>query len=183
LTFPVKAHKIIAWGFQTQFESLRHWFREASLLPNHYASTVSMNETAMRRRVLALRMGSFRQGSTARHVAISAFALYALLLEAFLAVSAPAAAFAYQGEIGGVTCTLDGSGSGIPGGNPVQHHGLCCILACAAASCAYVGTSSAIAAFLLERVASPIRFVLVQGLPARPPLKHYFAARGPPANI
>jgi hypothetical protein len=128
-------------------------------------------------------MGSFRQGSTARHVAISAFALYALLLEAFLAVAAPAAAFAYQGAISGVTCTLDGSGSGIPGGNPVQHHGLCCILACAAASCAYVGTSSAIAAFLPERVASPIRFVLVQGLPARPPLKHYFAARGPPANI
>ena len=47
MTFPVKAHKIIAWGFQTQFESLRHWFREASLLHNHYASTVSMNETAI----------------------------------------------------------------------------------------------------------------------------------------
>ena len=75
-----------------------------------------------------------------------------------------------RAKLAGVTCTLDGSGSGIPGGNPVQHHGLCCILACAAASCAYVGTSSAIAAFLPERDASPIRFVLVQELPARPPL-------------
>ena len=71
----------------------------------------SSNSSLSVRRVLALRMGSFHQGSTARHVAISAFALYALLLEAFLAASAPAPAFAYQGEISGVTCTLDGSGS------------------------------------------------------------------------
>ncbi|MGO9236956.1 MAG: hypothetical protein ACLP4V_23845 [Methylocella sp.] len=127
-------------------------------------------------------MGSFRQGSIARRAALSAFALYALLLQAFLAASAPAPAFAFPGEISSVTCTLDGSGSGTPGGHPVQHHGLCCILACAAACCAYVGTASPIAAFP-ERVASPIQFTLAQGLPARPLLKHYFAARGPPANI
>jgi hypothetical protein len=41
-------------------------------------------------------MGRFRQGSIARRVAISAFALYALLLQGFLAASAPAAAFAFR---------------------------------------------------------------------------------------
>ncbi|HUZ91959.1 MAG TPA: hypothetical protein VMU78_08675 [Methylocella sp.] len=129
-------------------------------------------------------MGSFRQGSIAKRAALSVFALYALLVQAFLlAASSPAPSLAPAGEIGSFTCTLDGSGSGIPGGNPVHHHGLCCIRACAAASCAYVGTPAAIAAFLPERVASPVRFVVVQGLPARPPLKHYFAARGPPAYI
>ena len=126
-------------------------------------------------------MGSFHQGSTARHVAISAFALYALLLEAFLAASAPAPAFAYQGEISRVTCTLmvlapEFRAEILSSTMDFAAYWL------AAASCAYVGTSSAIAAFLPERVASPIRFVLVQGLPARPPL-HYFAARGPLANI
>jgi hypothetical protein len=127
-------------------------------------------------------MGSFRQKSVARRVALSAFALYALLLQAFLAASASAPAFAFPGGINGANCSLDGSGSGTPSGDPAQHHGLCCVLACAAAGCAYVGTASAIAGFP-ERVASPILFALAQGLPARPPLKHFFAARGPPAII
>jgi hypothetical protein len=46
-------------------------------------------------------MGRFRQGSLARRVAISAFALYALLLQGFLAASTPAAAFAFEG---GISC-------------------------------------------------------------------------------
>jgi hypothetical protein len=127
-------------------------------------------------------MGSFRQESIARRVALSAFALYALLLQAFLAASAPSHAFALPGASGGVTCSLDGSAPGIPGGIPVQHHGLCCILACAAATGAYLGTASAIAAFP-ERAAALIVYALPQRVPARPPLKHYFAARGPPSSI
>jgi hypothetical protein len=127
-------------------------------------------------------MGSFRQGSIARRAALSAFALYALLLQAFLAASAPAPAFAFPDGISGVSCALDESGSGTPGGGHIQHHGLCCILACAAAACAYAGTASSIAAFP-ERAASPIAYALALGLPARPPLKHNFAARAPPANL
>jgi hypothetical protein len=127
-------------------------------------------------------MGSYRQQSRASRIAVSAFAFYALLLQAFLAASAPAHSLDFPGGISTVTCTLDGSGSGTPGGNPVDHHGLCCILACAAAGCPYVGAASPITGFP-DRVASPIRFTLAQQLPARPPLKHYFAARGPPANI
>jgi hypothetical protein len=124
-------------------------------------------------------MGSFRQGSIARRIAISAFALYALLLQGFLAASAPAAAFAFPG---GISCTQDGSGSGTSGGDPVRHHGLCCFLACAAASCGFVATPSAVSVFP-ACVASAIHFAPAPGLAARAPLKYYFAARGPPANL
>ena len=127
----------------------------------------------------ALGMGSFRQGSMAKRVAISAFALYALLLQGFLAASAPAEAFAFPG---GVTCTLDGTGSGSSGGDPVRHHGLCCVLACAAAACGYVATASAAPVFS-ARVASAVRYAPELGLAARAPHKYYFAARGPPANF
>ncbi|MGQ0446176.1 MAG: hypothetical protein ACT4O2_13880 [Beijerinckiaceae bacterium] len=131
-------------------------------------------------RVQALTMGRFRQGSIARRAAISALALYALLLQGFLAASAPAAAFAFPG---GVTCAQDGSGSGAPGSDPVHHHkGLCCILACAAAACAYVATASAVPVFS-ARAASTIDFPPVPGLAARAPHKYYFGARGPPKDL
>jgi len=129
-------------------------------------------------------MGNFSQKSIAMRAAIGAFVLYALLLQGFLATSAPASSLAFPDGFSGITCSLDSAGSGSSGGVPVRHHhhGLCCILACAATACAYVGTASVIAGFP-ERVAVLIRFVLAQGLPARPPLKHYFAARGPPDLI
>lgn len=127
-------------------------------------------------------MGSLRQGSLAKRLALSAFAVYALLLQAFLAAVAPADAFAFPGDPFGVTCSLDGSNSGAPGKGSVHHHGLCCILVCAAAACAYVGTVSATAAFP-ARAPSRIVYALTRALPTRPPLKHYFVARGPPAAI
>jgi hypothetical protein len=121
-------------------------------------------------------MGRF-QGSIATRAAVSAFALYALLLHGFLAASAPAAAFAFPG---GISCAQDGSGSGT--GDPVRHHGLCCILGCAAAACAHVATASAVPVFS-ARVASTIHFAPVPGLAARAPHKYYFAARGPPKDL
>jgi hypothetical protein len=125
-------------------------------------------------------MGRFRKGSIARRAAIGAFAVYALLVQGFLAASAPTAAFAFPG---GISCAQDGSGSGTPGGDPVHHHhGLCCILGCAAAACAYVATASAIPAFP-ARAASAIHFAPVPGLAARAPIKYYFAARGPPKDL
>src|ERR1700730_9397493 len=124
-------------------------------------------------------MRRFRQGSIARRFAISAFALYALLLQGFLAASAPATAVALPG---GVTCVQYGSGSGTPDGDPVRHHGLCCILACAAAACGYAGTASAGPVFP-ALVASAIDFAPAPGLAARPPIKYYFAARGPPEDF
>ncbi|MGH6812579.1 MAG: hypothetical protein ACREDM_09610 [Methylocella sp.] len=124
-------------------------------------------------------MGRFRQGSLTTRVAITAFALYALLLHGFLAASEPAFGFNFPS---GINCAQDGSGSGTSGGHPVRHHGLCCILACAAAACATVATPSAIAVFP-KVVASPIVFAPAPVLSTRPPAKYYFAARGPPDNI
>jgi hypothetical protein len=115
----------------------------------------------------------------ARCAAIGAFSVYALLLQGFLAASAPAAVFAFPG---GISCAQDGSASGTSGGDPVRHHGLCCILGCAAAACANVATASAVPAFP-ARVASAIHFAPAPGLAERAPLKYYFAARGPPANL
>ncbi|HUI21378.1 MAG TPA: hypothetical protein VLZ74_10080 [Methylocella sp.] len=127
-------------------------------------------------------MGSHRQGSVAWRVAFSAFALYALLLQAFLAASAPAHASDFPGGVSAVNCSVGGYGSGTPGGDPVPHHGLCCILGCAAAACAYVAIPSPASAFP-ERVASPVVYARTPVFAGRTPLKHYFAARGPPAFI
>ena len=124
-------------------------------------------------------MQRFRRWSIARRAAIGAFALYALLLQGFLAASAPAATFAFPG---GVSCVQDGSGSGTPGGDLVLHHGLCCILVCAAAACGYAGTASAVPGFP-ARVALTIDFAPALGLAARAPHKYYFAARGPPKDL
>ena len=124
-------------------------------------------------------MGRFRQGSLARRVAISAIALYALLLQGFLAASAPAAALDFPG---GISCAIDGSNSGTPGGDPARHHGLCCILACAAVGGAYVASVSTLT-FFVPRVASAFEFAPAPGLSARPPLKYYFTARGPPISL
>ena len=124
-------------------------------------------------------MGSFRQGSVARRIAINAIALYALLLQGFLAASVPAAALDFPG---GISCALDGANPGIPGGDPARHHGLCCILACAAAGCAYVASASTLVAFS-PRVASAFNFAPETGLSARSPLKYYFTARGPPISL
>ncbi|MCI0468401.1 MAG: hypothetical protein L0Y57_15595 [Beijerinckiaceae bacterium] len=127
-------------------------------------------------------MGGIRQASIAKRAAVAAFALYALLLQGFLAASAPAGTFAFPGGTGGIECTLDGAATGIPGGDAAHHHGLCCILACAAACCAYTGTAAAVAAFP-EREGAKIDFAPVSSLAARPALKYFFAARGPPLEL
>jgi hypothetical protein len=124
-------------------------------------------------------MGSFRKESVAKRIAISAIAFYALLLQGFLAASAPAVALDFPG---GISCSLDGSNSGTPGGDPARHHGLCCILACAAASCAYGASASTLAVFP-PRVASALDFAPALWLSARPPLKYNFTARGPPISL
>jgi hypothetical protein len=129
-----------------------------------------------------VQISSSRQGSFARRVAISTFALYALLFQAFLVASVQAPAFSFPGGISDVDCTLAATGAGLPGNHPVRNHGLCCVLACAAAACAYVGPAAAVVAFS-ARFASTIDFAPLAGLAARPPIKYYFAARGPPEDL
>jgi hypothetical protein len=125
-------------------------------------------------------MGRLRQGSRARRAAIGVAALYALLLHALLAALAPAASFAFPGGIETYNCSQDGTGSDGPGGHSSHHHGLCCILICACAACPYVGTASPAGVF--GSVAEGARFVFapLQIRAARPPVKFFFAARGPP---
>ncbi|MCI0600995.1 MAG: hypothetical protein L0Y60_16040 [Beijerinckiaceae bacterium] len=120
--------------------------------------------------------------SVVKRAAVTAFALYALLLQGFLAASAPPASFAFPGGISAVDCTLEGADSGVPGKNVAHHHGLCCILACAAAACAYIGTASAAIAFPV-REGTKIDVPPVQVLTNRPPLRYFFAARGPPLDL
>ncbi len=128
-------------------------------------------------------MGGLRRGSFAKRAAIGVFALYALLLQAFLASSTPAVAVSFPGGIDSYNCTQEGTGSGVPGEHSSFHHGLCCILACAAAACAYVGTASCFVAFPAIAEGSKIAFALLPSLATRPPLKFFFAARGPPQDL
>jgi hypothetical protein len=114
-----------------------------------------------------------------RRAAITAFALYALLLQGFLTASAPAFGFTFAG---GISCAQDGSGFGSSDGNLVRHHGLCCIPACAAAACGYVAAPSSAPVFS-ARVATAIPFATAPVLSARSPAKYYFAALGPPENL
>ncbi|MGI8568535.1 MAG: hypothetical protein ACR2KT_05450 [Methylocella sp.] len=78
-------------------------------------------------------MERFRQRPGVKRVAVGMIALFALLLQGFFI--APAAAF---DPLGGITCAQDGSRSGTPAGEH-HHHGLCCILGCAACGIAAIG--------------------------------------------
>jgi hypothetical protein len=125
-------------------------------------------------------MGGLRRGSFAKRAAVSVLALYALLLQAFLASTTSAAAFSFPGGIDAYNCSQDGTGSGVPGERPPHHHGLCCILACTAAACAYVGTASSFAVFPAVAEGAKICFRAA----AEPRNKaFFFAARGPPQDL
>jgi len=123
-------------------------------------------------------MGRFRQGSVAKRVTLSVIVLYALLLQAFLAAAGPVAAF---DPSTGITCSEDGSPVGAPSGGDHHHTGLCCILACAACACAYIATVVGVAVFPTRASSSHV-WDLALILAAHPPLKFYFAARGPPQS-
>jgi hypothetical protein len=122
-------------------------------------------------------MGRFRQGSIAKRLAIGVVAIYALLLQAFLAASAPAVAFSEE-----TNCSFNSSTPGTPGSDAAGHHCPCCTLACAAACCAYTGTASALIVFPW-RAASPIEFAPAPVRATRSFLKYHFAARGPPQHL
>jgi hypothetical protein len=124
-------------------------------------------------------MGRSRQGSVASRVTISVIALYALLLQAIFASAGPVAAF---DPSAGVACSEDGSQSGGPSGEHHHHAGLCCILACAACGCAYIATASTIAVFP-ARAGVSFNWDQAPAIAARPPLKFFFGARGPPQDI
>ena len=123
-------------------------------------------------------MDGLRQGSSAKRVAVSVIALYALLLQAFVAAAAPVAAF----DPFDITCSQDATQSGAPGGENRHHHGLCCVVACVACGCAFIAAASGVAFFPVRKT-SAIDFALTPAVTTQRPLKFYLAARGPPPGF
>ncbi len=124
-------------------------------------------------------MGWTRQSTVAKRAAISVIALYALLLQAIFASAGSAAPF---DPSAGMTCSDNGSQSSAPGGGRHHQAGLCCIVACAACGCAYVAPAFGLAVFP-ARAAAPFLWDQPRAVAGRPPLKFYFAARGPPQDL
>jgi hypothetical protein len=121
-------------------------------------------------------MDGFRQGLLAKRIAVSAIALYALLLQAFAAAATPPAAFNFSARI---ACSEYGSRPEAPGDERGHRHGLCYILGCAACNFAHVATASAVAIFPACMV-SAIVWPATSATATWSPLKFYFGARGPP---
>jgi hypothetical protein len=118
-------------------------------------------------------MGTFRQGSLARRLAVGLIAIDVFLFQAF---APTAAALAHHGA---VTCEmhLQGQGSGkIP---PTHHHGTCCIVGCVTCCAAYV---AAVAGFAenLARQPALVGFSETPSFASPALLEIYFSARGPP---
>ncbi|HXW72083.1 MAG TPA: hypothetical protein VEK34_11670 [Methylocella sp.] len=120
--------------------------------------------------------------SAFKRAALSAVTLLAFILQGFLATSVALHATS-SGGITTVECSIDGSRTGGSGDKNGKDHGLCCILACAAAAGAAFTSPSGTAAAFPHRLASSVQYRIGQALPSHQPLKHPFAARGPPALI
>jgi hypothetical protein len=118
-------------------------------------------------------------GAFAKRLAIGAVALYALLLQAFLAAAAPAAAL---GLSGGVICAPGASLPEAPAKQDHRRHHACCLAVCAAAACACVTLASA-APGLLDRSASLIVFAPRLSFSAAPRFAFPSVARGPPPRL
>jgi hypothetical protein len=120
-------------------------------------------------------MERLRKGSITKRIAISVIALYALLLQGMFAPSAAAV-----GSLSQITCAQNGSGSQAPGGE--HHHGLCCILACAASGSVFVVATAGIVVFLLRALAR-LDYAQPPTAVARASAQFYLPARGPPQAL
>jgi hypothetical protein len=111
-----------------------------------------------------------------QRILIGMLALYAVMLQAFVVSALPVAVF---DSFGGIVCLQDVGTPNPPGNDRHRHHGVCCILACAAFSFAAAVAASGLAVFP-ELLVSLIVFGMGKAWSVRSPLKFYFAARGPP---
>jgi hypothetical protein len=111
-----------------------------------------------------------------QRILVGMLALYAVMLQAFVVSALPVAVF---DSFGGIVCLQDVSAPNTPENDLHRHHGVCCILACAAFSFAAAVAASGLVVFPELLVASFV-FGKEQAWRVRSPLKFYFAARGPP---
>jgi hypothetical protein len=122
-------------------------------------------------------MDSLRHNSGPRRIAIGMIAVYALFLQGFFAAATHGTATELAG---GPIC------SQAPAGTPAtnrggHHHGLCCVLACAACGCAYL-SSDASSSVIPDCFASPVAWLSSQLQARCQPLSFRLGARGPPQN-
>ncbi len=103
-------------------------------------------------------------------------ALYAVMLQAFVVSALPVAVV---DSFGGIVCLQEIGVPGAPANDLHRHHGVCCILACAAFSFAAAVAASGLVVFP-DLLVSSFVFGKEQARSVRSPLKFYFAARGPP---
>ena len=115
------------------------------------------------------------KGSIATRAAISVIALFALLLQGLLA--APAAV-----AHGGVICSQSKAGPQTPDGDQHRHHGLCCIVACAASASIFVAAAAGVV-FFAPRVASRLEFASASVASTRAAAQFYLPPRGPPQAL
>jgi hypothetical protein len=118
-----------------------------------------------------------RRGSVAARVAIGAMLVFALLLQGLLL--SPAAA---SNAVGGIICAQRGTGSDAPDRDTHRHHGLCCILACAASGGIFVAATAGIV-FFPPRAISTLEFASATFAQARSPAQFYSSPRGPPQAL
>ncbi len=117
------------------------------------------------------------KGPVARRVAISVIALFAFLLQGLLA--APAAAVDAHG---GVICAQSKVGPQTPDGDQHRHHGLCCILACAASASIFVAAAAGVV-FFAPRASSRLEFAAPPGDATRAAAQFHLPPRGPPQAL
>jgi hypothetical protein len=124
-------------------------------------------------------MEGLRQSSVVKRIAFGVIAIYAFLLQGFLTSTAAISTFDAPA---GISCAANDSAPGAPGGAAHGHPGLCCILTCVAACCAYVDSAVGLTYFP-PRVGKT--FVFAEGFAAedRRSLRFYFAARAPPQRF
>lgn len=114
-----------------------------------------------------------------KRIIVGVIALYAVVLQAFAVSAAPVAVVDSSGA---VICLQDSGGPGAPAKDLHRHHGVCCILACAAAGFAAI-VSAGVPVVFAPLVVATLVFARTQDKSVRSPLRFYFGARGPPRSI
>ena len=131
------------------------------------------------RATLSIAMHRFRQGWSAQRAGLGVSVIFALVLQTFVAATAPIATLDSPAR---VTCMDAGLRPDLPRGAHRHCHGVCCILGCAACSNVPLAGASGVA-ILPTRIASAIKWSVTPAIASCLPLKVYFGARGPPQII
>jgi hypothetical protein len=121
-----------------------------------------------------------RRTRVSRRAIVAALALYALLVQAFLAGFAPAKAAHELSAATAILCSHEASG-GSPQHMPLAHEQGCCLAACFAAALAGPALLPSAAAAWPSREAESLVWAMAAIAPGARPASSPVNARGPPA--